>query len=148
MKNFNPKEFPEDIKFADPLLLNNLDQLCDFMRVAIYPSPVTGALARFDFSASDSQHYAKDRLSKAIDFFCNTDPFEAWVKILKSNLFPRFGIYFDTKFQDKKWVMFHVDLKPQDLLWFRHEKKYCSSTNPAFYHKLFKYFFLNRENRK
>jgi len=148
MKNFTEKEFPEDLKYAHPKLLKNIDSLRDFMQVPIYPSPVPGALARFDIGADTSQHYAVKRLSTALDFFCNADPFEAWTKIIQSGLFPRVGIYFDTFYKNRKWVMFHGDLKNKGLLWFRHKKKYYYSTYPMFYHKLFKYLFLYRENRK
>jgi len=148
MKNFKPEEFSEDIKHADPKLLINLDNLRDIIGAEVYPSPAKGALARFDFGSESSQHYAVDRLSTAIDFFCNSDPFEAWVKIIKSNLFTRVGIYFDTYFNNRKWVMFHVDLKDQSLMWTRNDKKYCYSSNNGFYNNLFKLFFLNRENMK
>ena len=116
LRHFTQKEFPEPLEHADPILIKNLDKLRDKMRSEIYPSPVPGALARFDFGASDSEHYAVNRLSTAIDFFCNADPFEAWVKIIKSKLFTRVGVYFDTFYKNRKWVMFHCDLKKQDLL--------------------------------
>jgi len=82
MKYFQPQEFPEDLKFADPELLLRMDELRGFIKIPIHPSPVPGALARFDAGASDSEHYAVNRKSRAVDFFCEADPFEAFTKIL------------------------------------------------------------------
>ncbi len=136
INNFTKDEFSEDIKYAHTDLLQNLDLLRDFVGCAIFPSPVQGALARFDQKSKDSQHYAKNRLSTAIDVFVNTDPFEAYCKILYSKLFRRVGVYFDTKYRNKPWVMFHLDLKDQDLLWYRDEFGYCYSSERDFYSKL------------
>ena len=141
MNFFKPSEFSEDIKHADPELLNDMDKLRAFARVKIYPSPVPGALARFDIGTSDSRHYAVNRKSDALDFFTSGDPFEVFTKIIQSGLFKRVGVYFDTYFKGRKEVMFHVDEKDQHLLWSRVDKKYLYSNNPVFYRNLFKQFF-------
>jgi len=146
MKYFQPQEFPEDLKFADPELLLRMDELRGFIKIPIHPSPVPGALARFDAGASDSEHYAVNRKSRAVDFFCEADPFEAFTKILHSGLFHRVGVYFDTYYKNRKWVMFHVDLKETPLIWFRHDKKYSYDGGPLFHHSLFKQLFLNKED--
>lgn len=145
MKYFKPEEFPDDIALAEPELFDRLDRLREYLNYPIYPSPVSGALARTDLGARSSQHYAVGRKSTAIDFFTDAEPFEAFVKICKSGLFPRVGIYFDTFFRHKKWVMFHVDLKDQNLMWFRNDKQYTYSTANRFYFYLFKFLFLNME---
>lgn len=136
MKNFSPKEFSENIKFARSDLLQNLDLLRDFLGFAVYPSPVQGALARFDIKSKDSQHYAEYKLSTAIDVFINCDPFKAYCKILQSKLFRRIGVYFDTRYKNKPWVMFHIDLKDQELSWYRDKDGYCYSYEKDFYSKL------------
>ncbi len=150
IKNYTLSEFSENpIKYAHSQLILNLDGLRDFIECVIFPSPVPGALARFDSEAKDSQHYAKFRLSTAIDIFIDCDPFRAWNKILYSKLFNRAGIYFDTYYKNKKWVMFHVDLKDQDLLWFRDKNDpelqstegYYYSYKKDFYSKLLKKFY-------
>lgn len=145
MKYFKASEFPEKLSLADPVLIENLIRLREYLNRPMFPSPVPGALARTDDGASESEHYAVGRLSRAVDFFCDMDPFEAYVKIVQSGLFPRIGIYFDTWFKHQKWVMFHVDLKPKPLLWFRNDKKYFYSAEPLFFKNLFKNFFLNME---
>jgi len=138
IRNFKLLEFPEDPrKYAEPQLIYNLDDLRDFLDASIFPSPVSGALARFDLGAKDSQHYAVNRKSTAIDIFCDCDPFEAFTKILFSSYFCRIGIYFDTFYNKRKRVMFHVDLKPQSLLWYRDKDGYYYSTQKDFYNKLF-----------
>ena len=145
MKYFKPSEFPESIEHADPELLGRLDLLRGYAGFPIYPSPIPGALARFDIGKQTSQHYAVDRKSTAVDIFCGADPFEAFVKICRSGIFPRIGIYFDTWFRHRKWVMFHIDLLDEDLLWFRNGGQYTYSTHHRFYHYLFKFLFLNME---
>ena len=145
MKYFKPSEFPESLSLADPVLLEKFVSLREFLNKPIYPSPAPGALARTDDGASESEHYAVGRLSEAIDFFCDMDPFEAYIKILQSGLFPRMGVYFDTWFKHQKHVMFHVDLKPKPLLWFRDKGKYSYSTEPLFFKTIFKNFFLGME---
>jgi len=146
MRHFHPAEFSEDIEHADPKLLKKLDKLRDFLAVKIFPSPAPGALARFDLKSHRSQHFAsKTRKSKAVDIFTAGDPFSTYLKILHSQLFRRIGVYFDTKLRGCKEIMFHLDLKPQDLMWFRSEGKYMYSTNPHFYRQLFKQFFLRIE---
>jgi hypothetical protein len=146
MKNFKPSEFSEPIKHASPELLDKLDQLRDFINRPIYPSPLPGALARFDDGQKTSQHYAVGRKSTATDVFIDCEPFEALIKICRSNLFPRIGIYFDTFFRHRKWVMFHFDLFEKDLMWFRNDGGYTYSTHHRFYHNLFKFLFLNLES--
>ncbi len=136
IKNFTKPEFPKgELKLAHPQLIITLDLLRDFIGWAIHPSPVKGALARLDGSKT-SQHYAVYRLSTGIDVFIDTDPFEALIKILHSKLFNRVGIYFDTRYDSKHHVMFHLDLKDQSLLWYRDEYGYVYSSEKDFYHKL------------
>lgn len=140
LKNFSIDEFSEDpIKYADEDLINNLDKLRDFIGKPIYPSPVKGALARFDGSKK-SQHYAINRKSTAIDIFVDCSPFEAFIKILQSKLFNRVGIYFDTYYNNKNHVMFHVDLKDQNLIWLRDNYKYSYSYEKNFYKELLEKF--------
>jgi len=137
MRYFKNSEFPEDPdKYAADSLLFNLDRLRAYMGVPVYPSPAKGALARFDEKSKDSQHYAVGRLSTACDIFIDCNPFEAYIKILKSRLFKRIGIYFDTHYKSKPWVMFHVDLKDQDLMWIRNNGKYIYSYTKDFYSEL------------
>lgn len=137
IKNFSINEFPEDpVKFADPKLIINLDRLREFIGSAINISPVKGALARFDINAKNSQHYAVGRKSTAIDIFIDCDPFEAFVKILQSKLFNRAGFYPNWKYKDKITGGFHLDLKDQNLMWYRDNGEYYYSYQKNFYSNL------------
>lgn len=137
INNFSINEFPEDpVKFADPKLIINLDRLREFIGSAISPSPVKGALARFDINAKNSQHYAVGRKSTAIDIFIDCDPLEAFVKILQSKLFNRVGVYYDTQYRNELHTMFHLDLKDQNLMWYRDDGKYYYSYQNDFYSNL------------
>lgn len=135
IKNFIKEEFPEDPLFADPKLLIALDYLRDFIGYPIMPSPVSGALARFNGSKT-SRHYAQGRLSTACDIFINADSFESYSKILQSGLFKGIGCYFDTKYGGKPHTMFHLDLRPKPLIWYRNLGSYTYEYENLFHKKL------------
>lgn len=140
VKYFRKEEFSEDPTiYADVNLIKRLDLLRGFLNTPIFPSPAPGALARFDGRGS-SRHYAKYRLSDAIDIFVKEDPFKTFSSILFSGYFYRVGVYFDTTFQGKPLPMFHLDLKPEKLLWMRVDGNYTYSTSPTFYDTLFEEF--------
>ena len=128
MRYFSPSEFPEDPnKHAEPLLLNNLDSLRHSYGELIYPSPVEGALARFDSASSDSQHFAGNgSLSRAVDWFPGGSVQKAWLFAVSSGLFGGIGIYFDTHYQGRKWPMIHTDIRDRTpaLLWYRMDGSY------------------------
>ena len=139
INNFTEAEFSENIKYASPELIINLDILRDLMGYAINPSPVSGALARM-YGSKKSQHYAVNRLSTAIDVFITCDPFEAYSKILSSKLFSRVGIYPFTYFNNKPHMMWHLDLRDNPLMWIREKNgKYIYNVNDIFYKKLYSY---------
>lgn len=114
----NSWEFSENPdKYADPMLIYNLSDLRRLSNERIYPSPVSGALARFNGSET-SQHYvgSKDdpvRKSTGIDIFMEGTPFSNYSFILHSRLFTGIGIYLDTTGPDGlNWIMFHLDMRP------------------------------------
>ncbi len=137
VKNFTKDEFSESIRYALPELIINLDLLRDIIGGAIYPSPVKGALARFDDSKT-SQHYAVDRLSTAIDVFIDKPHFECYTKILQSNLFLGVGFYPNWNYKEIRggW---HLDLRDSSLIWFRDVGEYTYSYQKGFYERLHKY---------
>jgi hypothetical protein len=127
LRYFSPSEFSEDISHASPALLNNLDDLRSWYGEPIYPSPVAGALARFEVADQDSQHYAGEgSLSRAIDWFPAGDPKRAWLLAVSHRAFGGVGIYFDTKYDGRPWTMIHTDLRKRDpkLLWYRDKGTY------------------------
>lgn len=123
--DFSVKEFSEDPdKYADPEVIYNLQRARLLLNVKIFPSPVSGALARINTGSKTSQHYTDSQgtiKSKAIDFFCEGNCAVNTMLLLNSRIFKRFGVYFDTKYDGKKWVMFHGDnkIKSDPLFWYR-----------------------------
>lgn len=128
IKHFSAKEFvgrEEEVKAANQTLFNYLDRLRDLIGEPIYPSPVKGALARFEGDIH-TQHYAVDRLSTAIDIFVAGDQYRNYRIITGCGLFTGVGIYFDTFYNNTSWPMFHVDLRPEQWtkLWMREDGNY------------------------
>jgi len=127
MKHFSPSEFPEDISYADPKLLEMLDNFREELGVRIHPSPVPGALARFSGSPT-SQHYAVDRLSTAVDVFVEASPAWVYIRALQFG-WGGVGVYFDTHYNNRHWVMFHLDIRKDKTTWFRDDKEYFYPKN-------------------
>ena len=129
IKYFHPSIdfFPENPDIhADEKLIKNLDKFRSILGRSISPSPVPGALARFDGS-STSRHYAVGRKSDAIDIFCNADASMTFIKAISCGLWGGVGVYLDTQYNGKQHVMFHLDCRPVKdlpLIWFRENGKY------------------------
>ena len=140
VKNFSKSEFSEDpVKYAHSNLIISLDKLRDFINKPIYPSPVSGALARFSGS-NKSEHYSVYRLSTAVDVFIDEDPFISLIKILQSSYFSGIGFYLDTYYKGKPWVLFHLDLRKKPLIWCRQNNTYYYNMKRKYYQEL-----LNRK---
>jgi hypothetical protein len=142
--NFEASEFSEDPhEYAHPSLLWKLQRQRDVIQAPIYPSPVPGALARFEEGAKYSMHYNEyGRGSCASDWFTDSDPFRAWNLIISSKLWRGMGIYFDTKYRDVPWIMFHTDYgRVHTVYWFRYAGVYTDSkVNKNFWQLLFDRF--------
>jgi hypothetical protein len=124
MKYFSEQEFPEDLEYAETELLEKLDQLRGWYNEPIYPSPASGALARFH--DEDSQHYAGgDRKSRAVDWFPGGSYQRAWLLAVTAG-FGGVGIYFDTHFRGERHVMLHTDIRDRQpaLIWMRIKGEY------------------------
>jgi len=121
VKNFVPGEFSEDPdKYADPDLIYTLDNFRSVYGNLIYPSKVKGALARFSGNVN-SKHYARKRLSTAIDIFPEGVPFYFLTIALQFDKIGAIGIYLHTTGPDAKpWIMFHIDTRTyqnKKLIW-------------------------------
>ena len=119
-------ENPDD--YAEPKLIYNLDSFRKIVGRPISPSPVTGALARFDLDSINSRHYAVDRESDAIDVFVSAEPATTFIHAISCRLWGGIGIYFDTKFRGKQHIMYHLDCRPLKnglpVIWYRLNGKY------------------------
>lgn len=112
ISKFTPGNFPEDPdKFAEPELIYRLNAFRIKLASYIFPSPVKGALARFD--GGTSRHTVKEgRKSIAVDVFCTGVPFQIYSLALSLHLFNGIGIYLNTTGPDgRDWVMFHFDIR-------------------------------------
>lgn len=151
--NFTLDEFPEDpIRFADTITIKSLDVFRAMLNQKIYPSPVKGALARFE-GRETSQHRVITKESKiikqstAIDVFCEGIPFENMQIVMKSRLFNGIGVYLDTFYAGQPWVMLHLDnrangYRPKEaLLWFCIKEKIDGEIKN-------KYFYMQSDTSK
>lgn len=116
--DFSPREFADSPdEHAQPALIYRLQTLRARLGAPIFPSPVPGALARFDGPPS-SRHYAVGRLSDAVDVFpVDGMVVRAWQQAVA--LFGGVGLYLDTHFLGRSWPMLHVDLRPEPVWWVR-----------------------------
>lgn len=151
LKNFSEDEFPNcELEYAEPNLLYRLQRQRDVFGAGIYPSKAPGALARFKPKGMTSKHYAEKpadipgweytlKKSTAIDFFTELPPFEAYCKIISSELWDGVGIYFDTERDGKPDVLYHTDYGRDDkAFWFRNAVGVyiTQNTDVAFWGKL------------
>lgn len=140
INNFTKGEFPEDPEqFADLQLIRNLDKFRDILNCRLFPSPRSGALARFDIEAETSQHYAVDRKSTGVDAFPDCPIWKAWMHAVSCGLWKGIGVYFDTYYKNKPWNMLHLDIRKQQRisLWFRVGKEYYYPLSDKRHMKLF-----------
>ena len=125
IKHFKPTEFSENPDdFADERYIYVLEDFRNYLDERIFPSPVAGALARFEDEDKMSRHYAVGKKSIAGDNFIEGSPFFVFAQALAFRRWNGIGIYLDTKFRDQRWVMFHFDLRrtgfgPYPLIWMR-----------------------------
>lgn len=139
---FREEEFPEDPEtYADPFLIYSLDKFRAMLGAPVYPSPVSGALARFDKKSDYSRHYAVERKSDAIDVYCKAPIFQAWSTAISCELFNGVGVYFDTHYKNKHWCMLHLDRRRHKSLWLRNYHKYTSTESTDFWEYLLRGFY-------
>lgn len=127
--NFSSGEFSEDPDiYAYKHLIYSLQLARSELKVPVYPSPAPGALARTDERARRSMHYCNPEeglFSRAVDFFVEGNPVKALFVLLGGGHFTRLGMYFDTFYDGKPWVMFHGDKYPDysqhGFIWYRDE---------------------------
>lgn len=149
IKYFKPREFSVNPdKYAHPQLIHTLDRFRLILKERIFPSPVTGAFARFDGS-KNSQHYVGSkenpiRKTTAIDIFPEGIPIHIYTCLLNQFFVKGIGIYLDTNGIDGlPWVMFHMDIRKKGfnsfpLIWFclkerGKNKYYYPQSNPNYW---------------
>lgn len=113
---FTPDEFPDPVGLGDPRLFAALDAARRHVGRAMHPSPASGAFARFGGNR-DSQHYVGEdadhvvRRTTACDVFICGTPMENLMALFGAGLFTGIGIYPFTWYQNRKWPMFHLDIR-------------------------------------
>lgn len=127
--HFSPDEFPPgELELADPILLVMLTRLRAEIGRPIYPSPVTGALAR-RYGSTKSRHYAVDRKSTAIDVFTKCPSALFFTRAV--HLFGGVGFYSNGKFGGAAWPRWHLDLRDVPLWWWSPGADYHYATTAA-----------------
>ena len=116
--HFKASEFPseEEINLTDLRVFRILDDYISDLGYPIYPSKTKGSLAR-KYGEQTSRHYVIGKLSTAVDFFPDCNPLQAWICALHH--FAGVGVYFDTNYKHRKWIMLHGDLRTGQKLWRR-----------------------------
>ena len=115
--NFKAKDFPEDPDlYSDPEILYALQSYRTKINNPIIPSPVPGALARFEGN-TQSCHYVDTALnpikkSSAVDIFVEGIPLNNLLVLMTTPEIRGIGVYLHTTGPDgKPWVMFHIDTR-------------------------------------
>ena len=133
--HFKPSEFPsqEEIDLTDPRLFKTLNKFRTDLNYPVYPSSDKGALAR-KYGKATSKHYAIGKLSTAVDFFPDCDIKRAL--FVTVHYFGGVGLYFDTHFKHRKWVMLHGDLRQNQVIWWREDGIYHTLNTNDDYNQL------------
>ena len=160
--NFLPREFSEDPDiYAEPFLIHRLQDLRTRHGKPVYPSPVSGALARVTGSIH-SQHYIGDSWndiqckSKAIDFFPEGSAMQCAAIAMRMAGINGVGIYLNTTGVDgKPWVMIHMDIRTlagdieRPVIWIVDDNNnYCYPQSNPMYWELFQDKRLYEYRRK
>jgi len=128
--------WPEDPdKYLSPAALGAIDRYRNVLGVSVSPSPVTGALARFNGSET-SRHFVGDaedpiRFSDALDLFVETDIRTAFLTAMTVREFGGIGVYFDTVFRGQSHCLMHLDIRhitdrtdSPTIIWYRENHEY------------------------
>ena len=135
---FKPEEFPEGVLYyLMPEMVYILDNIRDISDVPIYPSPVYEAHVRHD--CADSFHcVSEDGFSTATDFFVKwEDAMTVYHTLIDIPDVGGVGIYDDKVYNGEPHCMFHIDDRPDALMWVYKDGEYTYNTNAfAYYSKL------------
>ena len=132
----NDNEWPTGvIKHMAPKIISTAKQLRLKSGAAMVPSPDPEAHVRFTESGSRHSVY-EDKLSDATDLFLvsNDDAARVWNCALSMPDIGGLGIYFDAQLNGKMKILFHIDNRPDRLMWV------CPSRNRAKEKRSYIYF--------
>jgi len=123
-------------RYANPQIILAVDYFRHILGAPVFPSPVPGALARFDGSET-SRHWVGDaeepsRQSDALDIFCGIDIRTAYLTALTMRDFGAIGVYFDTHYRHQPHCLLHLDLRHLEasnpnqptVIWYREDGEY------------------------
>jgi hypothetical protein len=137
--------FPElegrDLQLVDSHFVLTLQWFRNKTKIPMLLSPAEEALARRDYGAVNSRHYAVDRLCDAGDFFPQPSQFfDCWFSAIHCGKFGGVGIYADTTLHGEKRPLLHLDTRPKNLavpaMWARDRGVYHGIGSMGFYKTL------------
>jgi len=115
--NFSRREFVVDPdRYIEPFLIYRLQDFRTRYGRRVFPSPVSGAIARTNGSKT-SQHFIGDwdnptRKSTAIDIFPEGKAIHYALAAMQMVGLNGIGVYLNTKGPDgQPWVMLHIDIR-------------------------------------
>ena len=139
LKNFSAGEFGLFYPLIEDDLLYKLDELREQWGRAINISPVEGAVGRVD--EHDSEHNIIKNLgvTRAVDVFpvgstggsMTQDEAEQFVALSRAVGFTGIGVYTDTIYKNRPWIMVHLDVRinrtmENPALWSRVDGNYLA----------------------
>lgn len=134
IRQLQPEEWPNGVieKMDEDLFNECLIPLRQKTNVPFTPSPLVEGHIRTN---TESRHSIYDRLSDATDVFIpsNVQSVSTVMReALRINKIGGFGLYFDTS----PSVMFHIDMRPERLMWIRVDGEYIYEVNdPQYFYK-------------
>jgi hypothetical protein len=128
---FKPEEWPDGtLEHMDGKLFEELFKLRAVSKKPMTPSPLYSAHVR---EVGNSRHSTQNytRLSDATDMFLYSwkDAYTVWLQAVSMD-FGGIGLYVDTVLDGKPRPMIHLDMRPNRILWIRHNKN-----EYVYYHK-------------
>ena len=120
--HFHAGEWPGDVlDWINPSVMQLVTDARALSGSLIYPSPITRAHVRREWSGSRHSLCDGERLSDATDLFVSWGDVVAFLREVWSHpLRGGVGIYTDMRFQGDPpghWAMVHVDTRPEPLDW-------------------------------
>ena len=131
-EHFSLEEWPdpEELKYVDYKVIENLDKLREAHGRAIIPSQHPDGLIRTSGSKT-SRHYVdiqRREMGEAVDVFPKGDVRDCWIKAVENPEWGGIGVYLDTnRNRNQPGPMMHLDIDFRNgnrSFWVRNKGKY------------------------